>query len=103
MRKVSAVQTGLKQVNIFLTIVTRLRQNRELQKGRLQDAKVQLQQFEGQMNTEKEQNRTLDRHMNSIKPKILQLQRSKQQYVMWVHSSSTPGQAISFVRLLMHS
>ena len=62
----------------------RLRQNYELQKLRLRDAKSELAQFEGQLDNRKEENRTLDRRMNSIKPKILQLQRSKQQYIMWV-------------------
>lgn len=59
-----------------------LRQNYELLKHRKQEAKGTLMTLEKEIADMTEKTRVLNKRMNSIKPEIIKLQRSKQQYYL---------------------
>ncbi|EDO48108.1 predicted protein, partial [Nematostella vectensis] len=58
-----------------------LRQNYELLKHRLNDAKLELGNSERELSNKTQDNRLADKRMNSLRPKIIELQRKKQQYM----------------------
>lgn len=60
----------------------RLRQNYELLKHKKQEAKGILVTLEKEIANMTEKTRVLNKRMNSIKPEIIKLQRSKQQYYL---------------------
>lgn len=62
--------------------IHRLRQNYELLKHRKQEAKGTLITLEKEIANMTEKTRVLNKRMNSIKPEIIKLQRSKQQYYL---------------------
>lgn len=59
-----------------------LRQNYELLRHKKQEANARLMTLEREVNNKMEETRTLTKRMNSIKPDIIKLQRSKQQYYL---------------------
>ena len=67
---------------LFNLFIHRLRQNFELLKHRRQDAKGTLITLEKEIANMTEKTRVLNKRMNSIKPEIIKLQRSKQQYYL---------------------
>lgn len=60
----------------------RLRQNFELLKHKKQEANGILMTLEREVANKMEETRSLNRYMNNIKPEIMKLQRSKQQYYL---------------------
>ena len=60
----------------------RLRQNFELLKHKKQEANGMLMTLEREVLNKMEETRSLNRYMNNIKPEIMKLQRTKQQYYL---------------------
>jgi len=67
---------------LFNLFIHRLRQNYELLKHKKQEAKGLLLTLEKDIDNMTEKTRVLNKRMNSIKPEIIKLQRSKQQYYL---------------------
>ena len=67
---------------IYFCYHDRLRQNYELLKHKKQEANGVLMTLEREVADKMEETRSLNKQMNSIKPDIIKLQRSKQQYYL---------------------
>lgn len=67
---------------VYFSFRRRLRQNYELLRHKKQEATGILMTLEREVANKMEETRALTKRMNSIKPDIMKLQRSKQQYYL---------------------
>ena len=67
---------------VYFSFRCRLRQNYELLKHKKEGAAGILMTLEREVANKMEETRALTKQMNSIKPDIMKLQRSKQQYYL---------------------
>lgn len=67
---------------VYFSFRRRLRQNYELLRHKKQEATGILMTLEREVANKMEETRSLTKRMNSIKPDIMKLQRSKQQYYL---------------------
>ncbi|XP_077981754.1 phosphatidylinositol 3-kinase regulatory subunit alpha-like [Glandiceps talaboti] len=73
----------------------RLMENYGLLKSRVEEIKVKKEQLEFELKRQAEENRNLDREMNSLKPDIIQLRKLRDQYVMYLGAKGTKQDEIN--------
>nr|XP_006819735.1 PREDICTED: phosphatidylinositol 3-kinase regulatory subunit alpha-like [Saccoglossus kowalevskii] len=75
----------------------KLMENFRLLQLRLDDILSKKEQLEQELKRQAEENRNLDREMNSLKPDILQLRKLRDQYVMWLGAKGVRHDDINFL------
>ncbi|XP_070563564.1 phosphatidylinositol 3-kinase regulatory subunit alpha-like isoform X2 [Ptychodera flava] len=74
-----------------------LMENYELLKTRLDDIKLKKELLEQELKRQAEENRNIDREMNSLKPDIIQLRKLRDQYVMWLGARGEKQENINYI------